>query len=356
MWTALFGACVAALFTVLGFLVFARTAANWGGTEIWLRVYGKNLVISMTVVVFIHLLFDLGGRWLVTPQRLQGWRDSQRVAYFAGLPTLGVMLGWPLGATLAGDDVLAWLGTREGTRNIAISLGLSAVLIVVLYRYWSAKARQYDLERRSTEAQLRLLQAQIEPHFLFNTLAHVQSLMDEDLPKARVMLQSFTDYLRSSLGALRRSECALSQELQLAQNYLQLQQARMEDRLRFSITADASLSTQPILPLLLQPLVENAVVHGLEPSVQGGSIRITAQAHGDSLVLEVSDDGVGLPAAAGPAARPAGTDRRAGGLALHNIRERLQARFGSGARLDITPLNPGTRARITMPLQPTTAP
>ena len=204
-----------------------------------------------------------------------------------------------------------------------------------------------EAERRATESQLRLLQAQIEPHFLFNTLANVQSLMDHDLPKAKHMLQSFTDYLRASLGTLRNDNSPLDHELQLAQSYLQLLQARMEDRLRFSIVADAAARAQPLPPLLLQPLVENAVVHGLEPSIAGGSVGINARVEGGQLVIEVMDDGLGLNAA------PKGRARSGAGMALDNVRQRLATRYGDAATLTLTDAAPGTRARITLPLQAT---
>jgi hypothetical protein len=165
------------------------------------------------------------------------------------------------------------------------------MLVVVFYVFFASAARRHDAERRATEAQLRLLQGQIEPHFLFNTLANVISLMDHDLPKARRVLLSFTEYLRSALGSLRRDEGPLAQELDLAEHYLRLAQARMEDRLRYSIEADPRARAVPVPPLLLQPLVENAVVHGLEPAIEGGQVRLRAQLEGRWLVLEVHDDG-----------------------------------------------------------------
>jgi sensor histidine kinase YesM len=226
---------------------------------------------------------------------------------------------------------------------VLLSLSTTLVLTFFFHHWFSSKARQYHAEQRATEAQLKLLQAQIEPHFLFNTLANVQSLMDHDLPRARQMLGSFTDYLRASLGTLRRDDSAVADELELARSYLELLQARMDDRLRFSIDADEAARTLPLPPLLLQPLVENAVVHGLEPSIDGGSVTVTARVRGDRLVLEVRDDG------RGPDAPPSGA-RRGNGVALQNIRERLFTRYGEQARLSIEPAHPGTCARIELPL------
>jgi LytS/YehU family sensor histidine kinase len=172
----------------------------------------------------------------------------------------------------------------------------------------------------------------------------VQSLLDHDVPKARAMLESFTDYLRSSLGSLRQDDSTLDHELNLAQAYLTLLKIRMEDRLQFSIEHDESVLRACVPPLLLQPLVENAIQHGLEPSIQGGHVRISARLQGRQVVLEVQDDGLGPDVPSRRSGRP-GT-----GLALVNLRQRLSARFGGQATLEIQALHPGTLARITLPL------
>jgi signal transduction histidine kinase len=344
LWTLLFSAALAVVFTVLGFVAFARgegALTNWSGWATW---YGKNFIICLTVASVIHLLFDGGRKLLNLQERLPRWRGWQRTFYFAGVPMLGVLVGWPLGVSLAGIDVLVWVGRRDGANIVVGSVLIAALITFLMHHFFAAKARQFELEKRATEAQLQLLQAQIEPHFLFNTLANVHSLMDHDLAKSKHMLQSFTDYLRASLGALRQSECALAQELELAQNYLQLQQVRMDDRLQFEINASEAARAALLPPLLLQPLIENAVVHGLEPSLAGGTVQVRAWLEGSQLVLEVQDNGLGPDA-------PVRTHRAAPGtgLALANIRERLQVRYGGAASLHITALQPGTLCRIKLP-------
>ena len=354
VWTLLFCMGLAVPFTVLGFFAFARGEGAWRNLAGWAYWYGKNLVVSLTIGVVIHLLFDITRQWFATPTRVARWKNWQRTVFFSGLPMLGVAIGWPLGVQLAGSDVTVWIGSREGN-NIIIGTVLMSVMITFLFHhFFAAKAKQVEAERRATESQLRLLQAQIEPHFLFNTLANVQSLLDHDLPKAKQMLQSFTDYLRASLTTLRGDHSAVAQELALAQSYLELLQARMEDRLRFSITADDAARTQPLPPLLLQPLVENAVVHGLEPSIEGGSVRVSARVEGAHLVLDVQDDGRGPDAPARRSGTGAGSSRPGAGMALNNIRQRLLARYGPTATLSISATHPGTLARITLPLQDTT--
>jgi sensor histidine kinase YesM len=174
----------------------------------------------------------------------------------------------------------------------------------------------------------------------------VLALMDHDTPKAKAMLEAFTEYLRRSLTHLRRDVGQLAAELELAETYLKLLGTRMEDRLRYRIEADEHARQQPLPPLLLQPLVENAVHHGLEPKVEGGTVRITARVEGRLLVLEVHDDGLG----------PDAPKRRAGaggnGVALDNLRRRLLSRYGTEATLDVSAANPGTRARLVLPLDP----
>ncbi|MDP2005551.1 MAG: histidine kinase [Rubrivivax sp.] len=344
LWTLLFSLVLAVGFTLLGFLAFGSGRGAWRNLDGWIEWYGRNLVVCLTIGALIHLLFDLGRKFLATTTRLRRWQPWQRSAYFTGVPLLGVALGWPVGIWLAGADIRVWLQRPEGSNIIVGTLLVGGMMTLLFHHFFASKARQINAERRATEAQLRLLQAQIEPHFLFNTLANVQSLMDHDLPKAKRMLESFTDYLRASLGSLRNESSPLDSELDLARNYLQLLQARMEDRLRFEITADDKARAVPLPPLLLQPLVENAVVHGLEPSIDGGTVRVSAHLDGEQLVLEVRDDG------AGPATPSRRSGRPGTGLALTNIRERLLARYGSAASLEVSATHPGTLARITLPL------
>ena len=350
VWTFLFCVGLAVPFTVLGFLAFAKGDGAWRNLAGWAYWYGKNFIVCLTIGVLIHLLFDLARVTVAKPEQVRRWRPWMRTVFFSGTPLVGVTLGWPLGVWLAGSDVTVWIGSREGNNIIVGTVLVSVMITFLFHHFFSAKAQQFEAEKRATEAQLKLLQAQIEPHFLFNTLANVHSLMDHDLPKAKQMLASFTDYLRATLGTLRNDDSVVANELELARSYLQLLQSRMEDRLRFTITADEAARRQPLPPLLLQPLIENAVVHGLEPSIEGGTVRVSARVQGRQLVLEVQDDGRGLDAGLGDTARPGA--RRGSGLALANIQQRLLARYGSDATLVVSAARPGTLARITLPLEP----
>ncbi|MCW5610711.1 MAG: histidine kinase [Rubrivivax sp.] len=352
VWTLVFSVVLAAVFTVAGYLIFYR-GPGLGRAEIWLAWYGRNFVVCLTIAALIHLMFEGLGKLVGGPPAIRRWPDWKRSLFFGGVPLLGVVIGWPLGAVLVlGEPTLAFF--LDNPRALAVSVTIALGISLALHFYFAARSRELHAERRATEAQLRLLQAQIEPHFLFNTLANVAALIDHEPAKAKSTLGAFTDYLRASLGQLRRDEVTLADELALAEAYLRVQGARMEDRLRYTIDAGDEARRAPLLPLLLQPLVENAVLHGVEPALDGGQVRVAARIEGQALVIEVQDDGPG-PAAA-PRRPPAGAARGGNGVALANIRERLLQRHGSAATLEVLPAHPGTLARLRLPLDPTTPP
>jgi two-component sensor histidine kinase len=330
--TLVFAAAVAVPFTLLGFVMHASGEGAWRNLQGWAFWYGKNLVVSLAISITIFLLYAVLIPWL-GQARLRRFSPLQKRVFFSAVPLVGLVVGWPLGLMLAGMEVATWLGllvTQDDPNRLARVLLLVVLVSGVFNVIFSAKARQTEAERSAAEAQLRLLQGQIEPHFLFNTLANVHSLIDHDPPKAQHMLGAFTDYLRASLGDLRRDSVPLQDELALAHAYLRVQHTRMEERLRFDTHASAQTQGAVLPPLLLQPLVENAVQHGLEPQVNGGMVRINARVEGGQLVLEVVDDGAGLGQA-----RAAG--QRGNGMALSNLRQRLQARYGGAACLVLQP-------------------
>jgi hypothetical protein len=340
IWTLVFCAGLAVIFTLLAFATAAGRPHS--ATLAWLaRAYGQNLVVCLTIGLLIHLLFTAFVPLAGGPAAIRRWPNWKRTLFFMGTPLLGLVIGWPIGVQLAGGDLVGWFGSRGGLRIVTASVLMALTISFLMYHWFAAKTRQYEAEKRAAEAQLRLVQAQMEPHFLFNTLANVLSLIDADPARARRMLEAFTDYLRSSLGSLRRDDATLASELELVEAYLGLQQLRMDERLRYSIAADAAARAVTLPPMMLQPLVENAVLHGLERKVEGGAIEVTARQVGTHLLIEVHDDGLG----------PASTEPRAGhGLALANLRARLRSRYGAAASLDILPAHPGTRATLRLPL------
>ncbi len=185
--------------------------------------------------------------------------------------------------------------------------------------FFSSRAHRLAAERRAAQAQLRLSQAQMEPHFLSNTLANVVGLMEADTPRAKAMLESFTEYLRGLLVSLREPEHRLGAELDLVEAYLRVVKVRMEDLLHYRIDATPKSRALEVPALSVQPLIENAVLHGLEPHLERGRAEVKVRRDGDLLAIRVSDDGVGLVAAASSA-------RTGAGVALQNLRERLGQR------------------------------
>jgi len=262
------------------------------------------------------------------------------------VPIAGVAVGWPLGMLLAGRLDERFMAPLVQPGVLGTSIVVALFITVLFQAFFRSKSRQIAAENRATEAQLRLLQAQIEPHFLFNTLANVVSLMEADPKRAKSMLEAFVEYLRASLSGLGHGRHTLGDEIDLIDAYMRIIKIRMEDRLEYALEVPASLRGLALPPLTLQPLVENAIVHGLEPQIAGGRVRVGARSDGRSLVVTVDDDGAGLaePARAG--------GRRAGsGTALANIRNRLEQAYGSSASLDIGAAEPrGVRARLSLPV------
>jgi signal transduction histidine kinase len=351
-WTIAFSAVVALGFTTLAFVLHASTLAQWLDLRAWALWYWRNLVVSLTIGFVIQGLYKiafaaLGSRRLMA---LTGWR---RTVFFSAVPLVGVAIGWPIGITLVFGDVRQFAGLTSG--NVVALVVISLAISSVFHFYFSMRTKEIRAEMRANEAQLRLLQGQMEPHFLFNTLANVISLIDADAPRAKQVLEALTDYLRASLGSLRRADSTLGAELDLATRYLLLMQTRMGERLRFEIEADADVRGAALAPLLLQPLIENAVKHGLEPQVDGGTVRVKAariRRDGvDTLQICVDDDGAGLAAAARRGRRTVAGGPDGHGIALANLRERLQARFDAAASLTLTELPEpgGTRCCLVVP-------
>jgi len=201
------------------------------------------------------------------------------------------------------------------------------------------KADVATLERRLTEAQMAALQAQVEPHFLFNTLALIGRLIETDPPEAAKVHAHLIAYLRSALPQMRSSGGAtLGKQLDLSKAYLAIMQARMKERLAVRFEVPDFLGSAPFPPMMLQTLIENAIKHGLEPKIDGGTILVRARVDGATLVVDVCDDGVGIDLHADE------------GVGLANIRERLQLLYGAQAELVIeAPPGGGACASVRIP-------
>jgi len=342
LWTFLFNTAVALVLTVV--------AASFGTRLNVLETLRWNFVISQFVGFSIHILFWIVHR-IMGPARVKRLSPVAKIVLYAGVPIIGVLVGYSAGMTFMGVDVPALIIQRP---NILLAIAVLSILMTVFWNRWltnrarlaEAQAEQArieahanELERQAVTARLQALQAQIEPHFLFNTLANVVSLIDTDPARARGMLERLIELLRSSLAASREQRGTLGQELALLTPYLEILKVRMGGRLSYRIDVPPELRGAALPPLTLQPLVENAVRHGLEPKVEGGSVQVRAQARDGELAIEVLDDGVGFGPHAGS------------GVGLTNVRERLRSQYGDAARCTVEEAAPGTRVRLSVPLQ-----
>ncbi|MDN4036108.1 sensor histidine kinase [Massilia sp. YIM B02443] len=212
----------------------------------------------------------------------------------------------------------------------------------LLAREASDKANVATLERRLMEAQMATLQAQVEPHFLFNTLALIGQLIETDQKEAARVHGYLIEYLRASLPQMRSkngkgSGGTLGKQVELSRAYLAIMQARMKERLAVRFEVPDFLGSAPFPPMMLQTLIENAIKHGLEPKISGGTIVVRARVEGATLHVDVCDDGVGIDLHAGE------------GVGLANIRERLALLYGKAAELAIE-IPPGGGACVSIRL------
>ncbi|MBK8724526.1 MAG: histidine kinase [Holophagaceae bacterium] len=315
----------------------------------WKSGLTSILLRTVTLGLLALLVFGLLEQW---PRRLPPW-----LARWA-LQVLGVALVMPLGTYLiymlstgAGAPPF-WQVQDRLTGFVSLSaVGLLLapwVALAALVRQKDALARHqalaFDLERseferQALDARLRLLQAQVEPHFLFNTLANVRELVDTGSPRASAVLGSLIAYLRAAVPRLHAPASTLAQELELARAYLEVMHMRMPDRLQFELEADDEALPLSCPPMTLLTLVENAVRHGIDPSEQGGRIEVRVTVLEGRCHAEVVDTGVGLGETGG-----------SGGTGLANLRERLRLAFGPEARLELQALEPhGLRALLVFP-------
>jgi two-component sensor histidine kinase len=236
----------------------------------------------------------------------------------------------------------------EPTLNIEGAVVVTLVVTACVYRS-SARSASEAFMQTQTEgatldanvkcARLQLLRAQIEPHFLFNTLATVRTLARTDRAAAVDMIDHLMRYLSEALPKLRQEECSLAEEVQLIDAYLRIHQIRMGSRMSYELLIPENLFEQRIPTMILLTLVENAVKHGINPAVEGGRISVSANQEQNALVLRVSDSGQGMTATDGH------------GMGLANIRRRLMMLYGDDAVLSLSrPANRGVIASVSIPL------
>jgi len=258
---------------------------------------------------------------LVYSYVLRKYHSQSRLYYYLGCCVI-VPLGFYLGETMAAYFLSNPATTHKDGHIFWTSLLVTvfvSVFSIVFYGTWhhvtTLKLAAAQESARASKAKLSMLQAQVEPHMLFNTLSNLRSLIDADPPRAQHMLDHLVDYLRASLAGSQNDSSSMKKEFALLENYLSLMEIRMGERLSFNLSLPAALHDIKVPVLILQPIVENAIKHGLEPSVEGGSIRVHARAAKNHVAVDIIDNGVGYHS----------TDQSlSGGFGLQSVRDRLQ--------------------------------
>ena len=330
----------------VGFGVIAAVLLSPAFLTPFAVLLGRTLFLSMWLLLTFVVARQVPERWL------PGWLPRWLFAVVA------VALAAPVGTFLiyvvaVDGDIGAFLKSEPRIHGfIVITIGALVFGLVITLtaqvREREARARslalQFELERsrlerQALDARLALLTAQIEPHFLFNTLANVQALVESGSARAAPVLQSLIAYLRAAMPRLHQGEATLGREVALVRAYLELMAMRMPDRLRQQLAIDPALDVEPFPAMALLTLVENAVKHGADPSEQGAEIEVGTRrdAQHGTLHIWVADTGPGL------------ADDAAPGTGLSNLRERLQGHFGGRAELRLTENAPhGLRAEIVV--------
>ena len=308
---------------LIGTLLMAAAAVPWRDHPAW------RLALALWIGHGIAFMLLAAARttfrwWLAAP-----------AAWLAGSAA-----GWALDRATGGEpaNTLA----RAALHGVFCGLWIGVPVAQSLAR--RAAARRAESERARVQAELMSLQAQIEPHFLFNTLATLRSLVRQGSAQALPLIDGITGLLQMALPQVREPMSRVERELQMVEQYLGIMAIRLGARLRWRVDGSAESLALPIAPLLLQPLVENALRHGVEPDEAGGEVQVSAHCEAGRLHLRVRNTGRPLDAAAN-------ASTTGHGLALRNLRERLHALHGDRAGLALHCDTDGaTLADITLPL------
>lgn len=323
-----------------------------------------NLVISV-IIGWTIMFFILGLRRLIWRNRRP---DKWGFILICVIATLtGYYIGLAIALTLFGIPFSGLYGVLFHNDVKVPVLSIIFGLISATF-FWNQnkiseliaqsekeKALKASIEKQALQAQLQMLRAQIEPHMLFNTLANLQALISIDTAKAQHMLEQLIVYLRATLDQSRVQSTTLQKEFELIQAYLDILKIRMGERLHYELDLPADLESTSIAPMLIQPLVENAIKHGLEPKLEGGSIKVCAEIqqheHPSILHIRIIDNGFGLTAEQdilNDNRQVNAHDRQLGNA---NIKERLQVLYGEHASLNLSPNLPeGVIAHLYLPL------
>jgi signal transduction histidine kinase len=316
------------------------------GLDTWPRLMVFHECVGMTMVACVLLL-----------RRAHAFSRFKPKARWFLIGVVAIPIGFIVG------HQFAFLLLGEPLRMVGyLSVSLIPVLFTLMVggvglHYHATReqlaqeaAARSEAQRLAVESQLRLLRAQLEPHMLFNTLANLRSLVREDVDRAESMIDQLIVYLRSALAASQTESVPLNQEFAQLRAYLGIMAQRMGPRLSYRLHLPADLEAATVPPMLLQPLVENAIKHGLEPKVGAGSIEVVARAITGitaGIEIRVNDSGLGLPTDEEdePSAHSAGTS-----YGLQHVRDRLHAVYGPAARLSLERRHPtGISALVFIP-------
>jgi signal transduction histidine kinase len=292
---------------------------------------------------------------------VSAWFDYRRLTQkkgklmlaVVGFGGFGALASIALATAMNGQPLAAKLERLSHVLSGAMTGGLVVMVPVLAISLWrnrqyealnmqlQREAEQARLARELSESQLRLLRAQIEPHFLFNTLGAVQQLAQQGAPRAAELTSNLIDFLRSSMRDMRSEQVCLTAEFGLVESYLKVMQVRLGERLRFSLQLPRALEDVQLPTMILLTLVENAIKHGIEPALRGGEVTLSAEAQGGAVRIRVRDGGVGMSTIPEPDG--------GGGTGLDNVRHRLRLAYGEAASLQLHDGDPGLIADVIIP-------
>lgn len=347
LFTAIMCAVVIAVITLFGF--------GMGHRITWRGIYEIS-VITVLIGYTQHYFYKMV---ITLARRHERFAPILMHPLWLGLalPVSAIYVGYALGQSLLTGA--PWFNFSENWRGFVFA---SSIAVAVGWAVWEGveASRRREVERRQraeleaaveradkerATAELKTLRAQVEPHFLYNTLSNVVSLIEREPRTAKHMTERLIGYLRHALDASRRDHATVGDELAIIADYLEILRLRMGERLTYVIDADDTTRAQPLPPMLLQPLVENAIKHGLEPKIEGGRVTVTARLRAEadeSQTLEIVIEDTGLGFGASPETAGAGSG-------LTNVRARLRALYGDAAKLSIEQPAVGTRLCLTIP-------
>ncbi len=350
--TAILVVCGLLLVTTMGGLVNrVFVVFRDGQVSEWLLGGGSRMLVDLAMaalaVVVIVPAMNLGPR--------SGWPRYAVLTVSVIVASVGCAFASTEAWIVLGEDpaeMWSYFSSRGLVRD-SLNYGFRCATLTIIAEFYLRETRSIEamhqaevdrltLDREMAAARLQVLRAQIEPHFLFNTLANVRRLYQTDLAGGRLMLEHLMRYLEVALPRMRDETSRLERERALIESYLNVQKIRMGRRLTFAIDIPEALNPVTVPSMMLLTLVENAIKHGLNPQLDGGSIDVVARITGDELVLTVADSGRGF-----------GDETTGGGTGLANIRARLSAMYGTAASLDLQNNEPtGIVATLVMPVCP----